>query len=48
MIDIRRAGHATFTTPDLDRQVDYYSDMLGLIVTERGQGPGVSRHPHRA
>jgi catechol-2,3-dioxygenase len=35
MIDIRRAGHATFTTPDLDRQVDYYSDMLGLIVTER-------------
>ena len=30
-----RVGHATFTTPDLERQVDYYSDVLGLIVTER-------------
>ena len=37
MIDIRRAGHATFTTPDLERQVAYYSDMLGLIVTERSK-----------
>ena len=35
MIDVLRAGHATFTTPDLERQVDYYSDVLGLIVTER-------------
>ena len=35
MIKILRAGHATFTTPDVDRQVEYYSDMLGLIATER-------------
>jgi catechol 2,3-dioxygenase-like lactoylglutathione lyase family enzyme len=35
MIDVLRVGHATFTTPDLDRQVDYYSNVLGLIVTER-------------
>jgi catechol 2,3-dioxygenase-like lactoylglutathione lyase family enzyme len=35
MIDIRRVGHATFTTPNLEREVAYYSDMLGLIVTER-------------
>ena len=35
MIDVLRVGHATFTTPDLERQVDYYSDVLGLIVTER-------------
>ena len=35
MIAVKRLGHATFTTPDLDRQVAYYSDMLGLIVTER-------------
>lgn len=35
MIDVRRVGHATFTTPDLERQVSYYADMLGLIVTER-------------
>ena len=35
MIDVLRVGHATFTTPDLERQVAYYSDVLGLIVTER-------------
>ena len=35
MIDVLRVGHATFTTPDLERQVEYYSDVLGLIVTER-------------
>ena len=35
MIDVLRVGHATFTTPDLERQVSYYSDVLGLIVTER-------------
>src|SRR5436190_8467576 len=35
MIDVLRVGHATFTPPDLDRQVEYYSDVLGLIVTER-------------
>ena len=35
MIKILRAGHATFTTPDVDRQVEYYSDLLGLIATER-------------
>ena len=35
MIDVLRVGHATCTTPDLERQVAYYSDVLGLIVTER-------------
>jgi catechol 2,3-dioxygenase-like lactoylglutathione lyase family enzyme len=35
MIKILRAGHATLTTPDLDREVDYYSDVLGLIVIAR-------------
>src|SRR5689334_10084380 len=37
MIDVLRVGHATFTTPDLERQVAYYSDVLGLVVTERDQ-----------
>jgi len=32
---IHRLGHATFTTPDLERQVAYYSDVLGLSVIER-------------
>ena len=35
MIKVSRVGHATFSTPELDRQIEYYSDVLGLIVTER-------------
>src|SRR3984893_13123038 len=35
MIQVKRLGHATFTTPDLERQVGYYSDVLGLSVVER-------------
>src|ERR1700749_4689677 len=35
MISVLRVGHATFTTPDLERLVAYYADVLGLIVTER-------------
>ena len=30
MIDVRRIGHATLTTPDLDAQVDYYTGIVGL------------------
>ena len=41
MIDILRAGHATFTTPDVEKQVAYYSDVLGLIVTERSKDRAV-------
>jgi len=35
MIQVKRLGHATFTTPDLDGQVAYYSDVLGLNVIAR-------------
>jgi catechol 2,3-dioxygenase-like lactoylglutathione lyase family enzyme len=35
MIKVRRLGHATLSTPDLDAQIDYYSRVLGLRVTER-------------
>jgi catechol 2,3-dioxygenase-like lactoylglutathione lyase family enzyme len=35
MIQVRRLGHATLTTPDLERQVSYYADILGLRVIER-------------
>ena len=37
MIKVLRLGHATFTTPDIERQIAYYSDVLGLIVTERNK-----------
>src|SRR5262249_42706996 len=35
MIPVRRVGHATFETTDLDRQVAYYSDVIGLSVLAR-------------
>ncbi len=35
MIKPRRIGHATFETPDLDRLVDYYTEVIGLVPAER-------------
>ncbi len=37
MVKVRRLGHATLSTPDIDRQIDYYSRVLGLIVIDRGK-----------
>ena len=35
MIEVRRLGHATLTTPDLDRQIAYYTEVVGLTLLER-------------
>jgi len=35
MIKVRRLGHATLTTPDLARQVAYYTEVVGLTLLER-------------
>jgi catechol 2,3-dioxygenase-like lactoylglutathione lyase family enzyme len=35
MIKVSAIGHATFETPDLDRMVDYYQHVLGLILVDR-------------
>ncbi len=32
MIQVRRIGHATFETPDLDKAVDYYAAVNGLTL----------------
>lgn len=37
MIKVRRLGHATLSTEDLEGQIDYYSRVLGLSVIERGK-----------
>ena len=34
MIKVRRLGHATISTPDIEAQTDYYGRILGLQVTE--------------
>ncbi len=40
MIQVRRLGHATLTTPDLERAIAYYGEIVGLTV--------VAREEHRA
>lgn len=35
MIQVRRIGHATLETPDLDRQIEYFTDIVGLVLAER-------------
>jgi catechol 2,3-dioxygenase-like lactoylglutathione lyase family enzyme len=35
MIKAKRIGHASFTTPDLDRQIAYYQEVVGLRVAAR-------------
>src|SRR5262245_8059517 len=32
MIQVRRLGHATLETPDVQRQADYYAEVIGLQV----------------
>ena len=35
MISVRRIAHAGFETPDVERQVDYYTEILGLTLVEK-------------
>ena len=35
MIGVRRIGHAGFTTPDVNRQVAYYTDVMGLTLVDK-------------
>ena len=37
-IQCRRLGHATLWTPDLDRMIDYYTEVIGLQLIEREPG----------
>jgi catechol 2,3-dioxygenase-like lactoylglutathione lyase family enzyme len=35
MIKARRIGHAIFESPDLEPMIDYYTEVVGLILAER-------------
>lgn len=41
MIQVRRLGHATLTTPDLDRAIEYYNEVIGLNVVARDRKSAV-------
>ncbi len=38
MINVKRIGHITYTTPDLPRLVDFYTNVIGLSETGREAG----------
>ncbi len=37
MIQVRRLGHATFSTPDMDEQIAYWRDVIGLQMIEQSK-----------
>ena len=45
MIQVHRLGHATFETPDVARQADYYAEVIGLQVRRDGNLRRASRAP---
>jgi catechol 2,3-dioxygenase-like lactoylglutathione lyase family enzyme len=38
VIKARRIGHVTFETPDLERMIDYYTQVMGLVLADRDKG----------
>ena len=41
MIQARRLGHATLSTPELDRAIEYYNEVLGLNVVARDKNSAI-------
>jgi catechol 2,3-dioxygenase-like lactoylglutathione lyase family enzyme len=41
MIAVRRISHATYETPDLARQIDYYTQVIGLELAAREEDRGI-------
>ena len=38
MIRVKKISHAIYETPDLVRQTEYYTDVLGLTRIDKGDG----------
>jgi catechol 2,3-dioxygenase-like lactoylglutathione lyase family enzyme len=38
MIQAKRISHATFETPDIERQIDYFTQVVGLTIAARENG----------
>jgi catechol 2,3-dioxygenase-like lactoylglutathione lyase family enzyme len=37
MIRVRKISHASYEMPDIDKQVEYYTEILGLNMVEKGK-----------
>ena len=43
MIRVNKIAHATYETPDLDKQTEYYTDIYGTDAGVQGEGHRLSR-----
>jgi catechol 2,3-dioxygenase-like lactoylglutathione lyase family enzyme len=41
MLQVKRAGHSTLTTPDISRQIDYFTGLVGLSLVARDRNSAV-------
>ena len=41
MLQIKRAGHSTLTTPDIARAVDYFTRIVGLSLVARDKDSAI-------
>src|ERR1700693_6350867 len=41
MLQIKRAGHSTLTTPDIERMIDYFTRIVGLSLAAREKNRAV-------
>jgi catechol 2,3-dioxygenase-like lactoylglutathione lyase family enzyme len=37
VIGVKKISHTSYETPDLDKQAEYYTDVLGLTLIAREQ-----------
>src|SRR6185436_18101603 len=38
MIRVKKIAHAAYEMPDVDRQLEYYTDIVGLTLTGKDKG----------
>src|SRR5580658_592104 len=41
MLQIKRAGHSTLTTPDIERTIDYFTRIVGLSLAARDKNRAI-------
>src|ERR1700689_2074825 len=41
MLQVKRAGHSTLTTPDIERMIDYFTRIVGLTLSARDKNRAI-------
>ena len=37
MISVKKIAHAVYEMPDVDKQTEYYTEVIGLTLTDKGK-----------